>query len=37
MLKRIAEQTVTTDHGDLTMYCYDDQVHQTVTYRAGQG
>ena len=29
-IERIAEQLVETDHGQLTMYCYDDHVHQTV-------
>ena len=36
-VERIAEQTVTTDHGDLTMYCYDDHVHQTVHIALSKG
>ncbi|MGI9205991.1 MAG: bifunctional 3,4-dihydroxy-2-butanone-4-phosphate synthase/GTP cyclohydrolase II [Woeseiaceae bacterium] len=36
-IERIAEQTVTTDHGQLTMYCYDDHVHQTVHIALAKG
>ncbi len=36
-IERIAEQVVTTDHGQLTMYCYDDHVHQTVHIALAKG
>jgi 3,4-dihydroxy 2-butanone 4-phosphate synthase/GTP cyclohydrolase II len=29
-VERISETKVTTPHGEFTMYCYDDHVHQTV-------
>ncbi len=29
-VERISETDVTTPHGDFTMYCYDDHIHQTV-------
>ena len=29
-VERISETDITTPHGDFTMYCYDDHVHQTV-------
>ena len=29
-VERIAEKPVTTNHGEFTMYCYDDHVRQTV-------
>src|SRR5210317_2180264 len=29
-VERIAEQTVTTEHGDFTMMCYDDHVNRSV-------
>lgn len=29
-VERIAQQKVDTDHGEFTMYCYDDHVNQTV-------
>lgn len=36
-IERIAEQVVTTDHGELTMYCFDDHVHQTVHIALAKG
>lgn len=36
-IERIAEQLVETDHGQLTMYCYDDHVHQTVHIALAKG
>ena len=29
-IERISETNVTTPHGEFTMYCYDDHVHQSV-------
>ena len=29
-VERIAEKAVTTEHGDFTLYCYDDHVNRTV-------
>ena len=36
-VERIAEQQVTTAHGDFTLYCYDDHVNQTVHVALARG
>ena len=36
-VERIAEQVVATEHGDFTLYCYDDQVNQTVHVALARG
>lgn len=36
-VERIAEQVVMTDHGEFTMYCFDDHVHQTVHIALAKG
>ena len=36
-VERIAEQTVKTAHGEFTLYCYDDQVNQTVHVALARG
>ena len=36
-VERIAEQNISTAHGDFTMYCYDDHVNQTVHVALAKG
>jgi 3,4-dihydroxy 2-butanone 4-phosphate synthase/GTP cyclohydrolase II len=36
-VERIAEKVVETAHGDFTLYCYDDQVNQTVHVALARG
>jgi 3,4-dihydroxy 2-butanone 4-phosphate synthase/GTP cyclohydrolase II len=36
-VERIAEQPVATAHGEFTLYCYDDQVNQTVHVALAKG
>jgi 3,4-dihydroxy 2-butanone 4-phosphate synthase/GTP cyclohydrolase II len=36
-VERIAETKVTTSHGEFTLYCYDDQVNQTVHVALAKG
>lgn len=36
-VERIAEQVVATEHGDFTLFCYDDQVNQTVHVALARG
>jgi len=36
-VERIAEQKVITEHGEFTLYCYDDQVNRTVHVALAKG
>ena len=36
-VERIAEQIVETEHGEFTLYCYDDHVNQTVHVALARG
>lgn len=36
-VERIAETTINTAHGEFTMYCYDDQISQTVHVALAKG